>query len=118
MLNELRQALVGLRQSGPDLRTDLAAGLANAAETARVRASGLIYEVRSANPRVQRVADVLGRVAADFEQGKDGRPRIEPADTVRCLRYVERQARAAADSGMSVESFLDLLCQSVSRGRD
>lgn len=118
VLDSLRRAMLEFRSHDGAVWDWLTAGIANAAETARVRTAGLIYDFKSTDPRVQRVADALARVVADFEQGKNGRPRVEPAEMVRCLRYVERQTRAAASRGMSAESYFDLLCQSVSRRPD
>lgn len=115
VLNELRQALLDFRSRDSAVWGWLAAGIANAAETARVRSSGLIYEAKSTDPRTQRLADALGKVAADFEQGSKGRRRVEPAEMARCLRYLERQTRAAVERGISPEAFFDLVCQSVSR---
>uniref|UniRef100_A0A7C4CBK8 Uncharacterized protein n=1 Tax=candidate division WOR-3 bacterium TaxID=2052148 RepID=A0A7C4CBK8_UNCW3 len=115
VLNVLRQALLDFRRTDAATLDWLAAGIANAAETARVRTSGLIYDFKSTDPRVQKVADALGQVAAGFGQGRSDRPRIEPVEMARCLRYVERQTRAAAERGMSAETYFDLLCQSVSR---
>ncbi len=84
--------------------------VADAANTLRTKAKGLIYEYRSQNPRVQLVADELALVISAHETGRGGYKKVELGELERCLRYVIKQIDEAHKRGMS---FLDLASRSV-----
>jgi hypothetical protein len=87
---------------------------ANVADTMRTRSSGLIFDFRSADPRVQMLGDEVLAVAALHERGDRHMARTDAADLMKCLRYLERQAAASEKLGHGDTAFLDLIAQSVS----
>ncbi len=86
---------------------------ANAADTMRTRASGLIYNFRSPDPRVQVLSDELITVARLHERGEKGMAKTDAATLMQCLKYLERQAAAAEKVERGASYFLDLAVQSV-----
>jgi hypothetical protein len=87
---------------------------ANVADTMRTRSSGLIFDFRSADPRVQMLGDEILAVAALHERGDRHMARTDAADLMKCLKYLERQTAASEKLGHGDTTFLDLIAQSVS----
>jgi hypothetical protein len=85
----------------------------NVADTMRTRSSGLIFDFRSADPRVQMLDDELLSVATLHERGEKQMAKTDAADLMKCLKYLERQATAAEKQGRGDRAFLDLVAQSV-----
>ena len=85
----------------------------NVSDTLKTRSSGLIFDFRSPDPRVQVLGDELLSVAALHERGEKHMARTEAADLMKCLKYLERQALAAEKLGRGETLFLDLIAQSV-----
>jgi len=88
---------------------------ANVADTMRTRSSGLIFNFRSPDPRVQVLGDELLSVATLHEHGEKQMAKTDAADLMKCLKYLERQAAAAEKQGRGDTAFLDLIAQSVTR---
>ena len=86
---------------------------ANVADTMRTRSSGLIFDFRSADPRVQMLGDELLSVATLHERGEKQMARTDAADLMKCLKYLERQAAEAEKLERGDTAFLDLFAQSV-----
>ena len=86
---------------------------ANVADTMRTRSSGLIFDFRSADPRVQMLADELLSVSTLHERGEKQMVKTDAADLMKCLKYLERQAAEAEKRGRGDTAFLDLIAQSV-----
>jgi hypothetical protein len=88
---------------------------ANVADTMRTRSSGLIFDFRSPDPRVQMLGDELLSVATLHERGEKQMAKTDAADLMKCLKYLERQAAAVEKQGRGDNVFLDLIAQSVTR---
>ena len=86
---------------------------ANVADTMRTRSSGLIFDFRSADPRVQMLADELLSVSTLHERGEKQMVKTDAVDLMKCFKYLERQAAAAEKRGRGDAAFLDLIAQSV-----
>ncbi len=112
LLHNLRLAIVRvMRDRDRDLgNAEAIEALENAAQTVRTRTSGLIYDYRSANPRVQRVTDELALVLDRHQKGEQGFHRVEGDILSRTLRYLKRQFELAEKRGAS---YLDLAAQTV-----
>ncbi len=117
VLHNLRLSLARLRRSRLRDLTDSEArqAFANAADTMRVRSSGLIFDFKSTDPRVQMLGDELLSVAILHERGEKGMARTDAADLMKCLKYLERQAAAVEKLERGVALFLDMISQAVSR---
>ena len=115
LLHNLRFGLTRLRRARlRDLKDGEARqASANAADTMRARSSGIIFDFKSTDPRVQMVGDELLSVAGRHERAGKGMARSDPADLMRCLRYLERQIAAAEKLGRGETFYLDLVAQSV-----
>jgi hypothetical protein len=83
------------------------------ADTMRTRSSGLIFDFRSPDPRIQMLADELLSLATLHERGEKGLSRTDASDLMKCLKYLERQVAAAEKLGRGDTMFLDLVAQSV-----
>ncbi len=86
---------------------------ANVADTMRTRSSGLIFDFRSPDPRVQMLGDELLSVATLHEHGEKQMAKTDAAELMKCLKYLERQAAAGEKQGRGDTAFLDLIAQSV-----
>jgi hypothetical protein len=86
---------------------------ANVADTLRIRSSGLIYNFRSPDPRVQALSDELVTVVTLHLRGGKGMVKVDAATLMQCLKYLERQAAAAEKEKRGASYFLDLVVQSV-----
>jgi hypothetical protein len=117
VLHNLRLAVNRVRRSRlRDLKDSEARQVfANAADTMRTRSSGLIFDFRSPDPRVQILGDELLSVATLHERGEKGMARTDAATLMQCLKYLEKQAAAAEKQGRGDALFLDLAAQSVTR---
>jgi hypothetical protein len=115
VLHNLRWALVQLRRTRlPDLTdTEAEQALADAADTMRTRASGLVYDFRSLDPHVQIPASALTDVATLHEKGERGLSRQTPGDLRRCLLYLSRQARQSRERCSGPTAWVELAAQSV-----
>ena len=116
VLNNLRLGVARLRRGRLRDLADSEArqAFANVADTMRARSSGLVFDFKSTDPRVQMLGDELLSVATLHERGEKRMARTEAADLMKCLKYLERQAAAAAKLGRGDRAFLDLIVQSVS----
>jgi hypothetical protein len=54
-------------------------------------------------------------VATQHEHGEKRMARVDAADLMRCLKYLERQAATAEKEKRGATFFLDLIAQTVSR---
>ena len=117
VLHNLRLSVTRTRRGRlPDLKDGEARqAFANVANTMRTRSSGLIFDFRSPDPRVQMLGDDLLSVATLHERGEKGMARTEASALMRCLKYLEHQAAAAERQGRGDYVFLDLIAQSISR---
>ncbi len=117
VLHNLRLALSRIRRKRlADLKdSEARMAFANVADTMRTRSSGLIYDYRSPDPRIQMVSDELTLVATMHERGEKGMAKTDAGTLVQCLKYLERQTNAAEKLGKGPTVFLDLVVQSVSR---
>jgi len=117
VLHNLRLAVSRVRRSRlPDLKdSEVRQAFTNAADTMRTRSSGLIFDFRSPDPRVQMLGDALLSVATLHERGEKQMAKTDAADLVKCLKYLERQAAAAKKQERGDTEFLELIVQSVSR---
>jgi hypothetical protein len=115
-LHNLRLVVVRVRRTRlQDLRdSEARQALANAADTMRTRSSGLIFDFRSPDPRVQMLGDALLSVATLHERGEEGMAKTDVVDLMKCLKYMEKQAAAAEKQERGNTLFLDLIAQSVS----
>ena len=115
VLHNLRLTVTRSRRSRlHDLKdSEVRQALANVADTMRTRSSGLIYDFRSPDPRVQILGDELLSVATRHERGEKQMARTDAADLMKCLKYLERQAAAAERQGRGDTTFIDLMAQSV-----
>jgi hypothetical protein len=115
VLHNLRVGVSHIRRNRVrDLRdSEARQALANAADTMRTRSSGLVYNFRSPDPRVQALSDELVTVATLHERGEKGMVKVDAATMMQCLRYLERQAAAAEKEERGTSYFLDLVVQSV-----
>ena len=115
VLHNLRLGVTRLRRNRlRDMKDGEARqAFANVADTMRTRSSGLIFDFRSADPRVQMLGDELLSVATLHERGEKQMARTDAADLMKCLKYLERQAAAAEKFGRGDTAFLDLIAQSV-----
>ena len=104
-----RNRLHGLKDS------EARQAFANVADTMRTRSSGLIFDFRSPDPRVQMLVDELLPVATLHERDEKQMAKTDAADLMKCLKYLERQAAAAEKQGRGDNVFLDLIAQSVTR---
>jgi hypothetical protein len=116
VLHNLRLIVTRVRRSRLHELKDSEArqAFSNVADTMRTRSSGLIFDFRSADPRVQMLGDELLSVATLHERGEKQMPRTDAADLMKCLKYLERQATASEKLGHGDATFLDLIAQSVS----
>jgi len=117
VLHNLRLAVSRVRRTRLlDLKDNEARqAFANAADAMRTRSSGLIFDFRSPDPRVQMLGDVLLSVATLHERGEKQMAKTDAADLMRCLKYLEKQAAAAEKQERGDSAFLDFIVQSVSR---
>lgn len=115
LLHNLRLAAALFRQSRlPDLKdSEARQALTNLADTMRTRSSGLIFDFRSPDPRVQMLYDSLLAVATLHERGEKGMAKTDAATLMQCLRYLQRQATAAEKQERGATYYLDLIAQSV-----
>ena len=115
VLHNLRLGLARVRRGRrPDLKdSEARQAFANAADTMRARSSGLIFDFKSTDPRVQMLGDELLSLATLHERGEKGMARTDAADLMKCLKYLERQAAAVEKLGRGDKVFLDLVAQSV-----
>jgi hypothetical protein len=115
VLHNLRFALARVRNTRLRDLTDEEAGraFANVADTMRTRSSGLVYDFKSPDPRIQMASDELLSVAGMHEKGEKGMLKADAAGLMACLRYLERQAKAAAGQDRGPAHFLDLAAQAV-----
>ena len=116
VLHNLRLGLVRLRRDRlPDMKdSDARQAFANAGDTMRTRASGLIFDFRSPDPRVQMLGGALLSVATLHERGEKGMVKTDAASLMQCLKYLERQAAAAEKQEKGETFLLDLTAQAVS----
>ena len=117
VLHNLRLGVTRVRRDRlPDLRdSEARQAFANVADTMRTRSSGLVYDFRSPDPRVQMLGDELLSVATLHERGEKGMAKADAATLTRCLKYLEHQTAAAEKQGRGDVVFLDLIAQSISR---
>jgi len=117
VLHNLRLSVTRTRRGRlPDLKDGEARqAFANVADTMRTRSSGLIFDFRSPDPRVQMLGDELLSVAALHERGEKGMARTDASTLMRCLKYLEHQTTAAERQERGDVLFLDLIAQSISR---
>jgi hypothetical protein len=80
---------------------------ANVADTLRIRSSGLIYNFRSPDPRVQALSDELVTVVTLHLRGGKGMVKVDAATLMQCLKYLERQAAAAEKEKRGASYFLE-----------
>jgi hypothetical protein len=115
VLHNLRLSVTRFRRNrSRDLKDGEARqAFANVADTMRIRSSGLIFDFRSPDPRVQMLGDELLSVATLHERGEKRMARADAADLMKCLKYLERQAAAIEKQGRQDTAFLDLIAQSV-----
>lgn len=115
VLHNLRLGVARLRRARlHDLKdAEARQAFSNVADTMRTRSSGLIFDFRSPDPRVQMLGDELMSVATLHERGEKHMVRTDAADLMKCLKYLERQAAAAEKQGRGDVLFLDLIAQSV-----
>lgn len=115
VLHNLRFALSRVRNTRLRDVTDeeAARAFANVADTMRTRSSGLVYDFRSPDPRIQMLSDELLAVANLHEKGEKGLLKTDAGDLMACLRYLERQAKAAGRLERGAAYFLDLAAQGV-----
>ena len=115
VLHNLRFSVTRFRRNRlPDLKDNEARqAFANVADTMRTRSSGLIFDFRSPDPRVQRLGDELLSVATLHERGEKQMAETDAADLMKCLKYLDRQVVAAEKLGRGDTVFLDLVVQSV-----
>jgi hypothetical protein len=117
LLHNLRLAAVKLRAARmPDVAdAEARQAFANAADTMRTRSSGLIYEHKSADMRIQLLSDALLLIAGYHEKGEKGFVRVDAIELASALRYLERQVKAMERLEKGAEAYLDLVCQAVGR---
>jgi len=117
VLHNLRLGVTSFRQKRlPDMKdSEARQAFANVADTMRTRSSGLIYDFRSPDPRVQMLYDALVSVATLHERGEKGMAKADAATLMQCLKYLERQAATAEKQERGATFLLDLIAQSVSR---
>jgi len=117
VLHNLRLAVSRVRRTRlPDLKDGEARqAFANAGDTMRTRSSGLIFDFRSPDPRVQMLGDALLSVATLHERGEKQMAATDAVDLMKCLKYLEKQTAAAEKQGRGDAVFLDLVAQSVTR---
>jgi hypothetical protein len=115
VLHNLRLSVARFRRNRVrDLKDNEARqAFVNVADTMRTRSSGLIFDFRSPDPRVQMLGDELLSIATLHERGEKQMARTDAADLMKCLKYLERQAVAAEKLGRGETMFLDLVAQSV-----
>jgi hypothetical protein len=116
VLHNLRLGVSLIRRKRlPELKDGEARqAFANVADTMRTRSSGLIYDFRSPDPRVQMLYDELMSVATLHERGEKGMTKTDAATLMQCLKYLERQAVTAEKQERGATFFLDLIAQCVS----
>ena len=88
---------------------------ANVADTMRTRSSGLIYDFRSPDPRVQMLYDELVSLATVHERGEKGMAKTDAATLMQCLKYLEKQTLTAERQERGATFYLDIVVQSVGR---
>jgi hypothetical protein len=117
VLHNLRLGVTRFRRNRVrDLRdSEARQAFADVADTMRTRSSGLIFDFRSPDPRVQMLDDELLSVATMHERGEKQMAKTDAADLMKCLKYLERQAAASEKLGHGDRAFLDLIAQSVAR---
>jgi len=117
VLHNLRLSVTRTRRGRlPDLKDGEARqAFSNVADTMRTRSSGLIFDFRSPDPRVQMLSDELLSVATLHERGEKGMAKTDASTLMRCLKYLEHQTAAAGKQERGDVVFLDLIAQSVSR---
>jgi len=115
VLNNLRLSVTRFRRNrARDLKdSEARQAFANVADTMRTRSSGLIFDFRSPDPRVQMLGDELLSMAILHERGEKQMAKTDAADLMKCLKYLERQAAVAEKLGRGDAAFLDLVAQSV-----
>jgi hypothetical protein len=116
VLHNLRLGVTLIRRKRlPELKDgEVRQAFANVADTMRTRSSGLIYDFRSPDPRVQMLYDELMSVATLHERGEKGMTKTDAATLMQCLKYLERQAATAEKQERGATFFLDLIAQCVS----
>jgi len=117
VLHNLRLGVTRIRRGRqPDLKdSEARRAFANVADTMRTRSSGLIYDFRSPDPRVQMLYDELVSLATLHERGEKGMAKTDTATLMQCLKYLEKQAASAETQARGATFYLDLIVQSVSR---
>jgi len=97
VMHNFRLALMRLARTRlSDLSASEAAeAIGNLADSLRTRRSGLIYEFRSSNPRIQMVTDALATVFELHEKGDKALRKVAPEELERCVRQLKRQVDAA-----------------------
>ena len=117
VLHNLRLSVTRTRRDRlPDLKDGEARqAFANVADTMRTRSSGLIFDFRSPDPRVQMLGDELLSVATLHERGEKGMAKTDASSLMRCLKYLGHQTTAAQKQERGDVVFLDLIAQSISR---
>lgn len=117
LLHNLRFSVTRFRRNRlRDLKdSEARQAFTDVADTMRTRSSGLIFDFRSPDLRVQMLDDELLSVATMHERGEKRMARIDAADLTKCLKYLERQAAASEKLGHGDVAFLDLVAQSVAR---
>ncbi len=115
VLHNLRLSVSRFRRNRVrDLKdAEVRQALANVADTMRTRSSGLIFDFKSTDPRVQMLGDELLSVATLHERGEKGMAKVDAADLMKCLKYLERQAAAAEKQERGDTFYFDLVVQSV-----
>jgi len=115
VLHNLRLSVTRFRRNRVrDLKdSEARPAFTNVADTMRTRSSGLIFDFRSPDPRVQMLGDELLSMATLHERGEKQMAKTDAADLMKCLKYLERQAAAAEKLGRGDAAFLDLVAQSV-----
>lgn len=103
VLSPLRQTAARiLRQSKEATAIKvLLQALTNAAETAKTRSSGLIYEFRSPDPATQAATDELLTAASARTTGHGTFRQVSFTDIAMCLRYLHRQVAEALKRGVN-----------------
>lgn len=115
VLHNLRLAATRFRRTRlPDLKdSEARQAFANLADTMRTRSSGLIFDFRSPDPRVQMLYDELASLTTLHERGEKGMAKEDAATLMQCLKYLEKQAAAAEKLERGATFYLDLIAQSV-----
>ncbi len=115
VLHNLRLAVTRFRRTRqPDLKdSETRQAFMNLADTMRTRSSGLIFDFRSPDPRVQMLYDELVSLASLHERGEKGMVKADAATLMQCLKYLEKQDAVAEKQERGATFYLDLIAQSV-----